>query len=102
MDNDVINRFKYSISHQWRNQEGANGAMARQKYFRFQRPYRHKGPYRLRAPIQTRGHHGQRAHTDKGPLQTKDSYRHCVIPTDKGPLQTIWGPYGQLRAPIDN
>ena len=37
----------------------------------------------------------QGAHTDKGPLQTKNPYRRCVIPTDKGPLQTIYGPFRQ-------
>ena len=47
-----------------------------------------RGPYRPRGE----------GVTDKELIQTKDSYRRCVIPTDKGPLQTIWalqtrGPY---------
>ena len=60
------------------------------------------GPCGQGAPIQTKGPHGQGAHTYKGPIQTKDPYRGCVIPTHKGPfahnlrpLETIRGPYRQ-------
>ena len=72
-----------------------------------------KGPRKVapnKGPMQTRGSYrqgplqikGQGAHTYKGPLQTNDPYRRCVIPTNKGPLQTNWSPYRQLRALIDN
>ena len=42
-----------------------------------------KGPKEV-APMQTRGPHCQKAHTYEGPIQIKDPYRRCVIPTHKG------------------
>ena len=57
----------------------------------------------IKGPYTDKGSHGQGAHTDKGPLQTKDPYRRCVIPTDKGHLERInLGPLCTIKGPYDN
>ena len=48
-----------------------------------------RGALTDKEPSQTRSSYRQ------GPLQTKDPYRRCVIPTDKGP-------YRQFEVPIKN